>query len=149
MAQLVVVRVGRLLVHWLLRFNVRRQMPISGLAERCLMPLGRFMGLRQSSVVFAGMLLTIGVPVDMHFLARRLLDVRCHVHMGRWQECVARSIRIALCHLLEGIPGCDGTESALHVRVDDLQAVDVGGVYPAETANQVRMLCHTSCSGRS
>jgi hypothetical protein len=36
-------------------------------------------------------------------------------------------------HLLESLPARDGAEGTAHVDVDDLQAVDVGGVDPAES----------------
>jgi hypothetical protein len=42
-------------------------------------------------------------------------------------------------HLLKGIPGRDSAQSALHVRVDDLEAVDIGRVDPAETITELAM----------
>lgn len=38
-------------------------------------------------------------------------------------------------HLLEGIPSRNGAKGALHMGINDLKGVDVGGVDPAETVN--------------
>ena len=63
----------------------------------------------------------------------RLPDVRRDVHVRRGLEIgLFRVAMVALGHFLERVPGRDGAEGTLHVRVDDLQAVDVGGVDPAE-----------------
>ena len=88
------------------------------------------------------------MPIHIHFvmlavMRRRqrgpvahrgsLPDVRRDVHVRRSLEVgLFRVAMVALGHFLEGVPGRDGAEGALHVRVDDLQAVDVGGVDPAE-----------------
>lgn len=65
-----------------------------------------------------------------------LVDMGSDVHAGGGFEVGMQSGMVAFGHLAEGVPGGDGAEGALHVRVDDLQAVDVGGVDPAETTKK-------------
>ncbi|KAI7151644.1 hypothetical protein KC352_g28309, partial [Hortaea werneckii] len=66
----------------------------------------------------------------------RLVDMGSDVHAGGGFEVGVQGGMVAFGHLAESVPGGDGAEGALHVRVDDLQAVDVGGVDPAETAKK-------------
>lgn len=42
---------------------------------------------------------------------------------------------LAFCHLLEGVPGGDSAQRPLHMCINNLKAVDVGCVDPAEAMN--------------
>lgn len=44
---------------------------------------------------------------------------------------------LAVCHLLEGVPGGDGAQRTLHMCVNNLKAVDVGCVDPAEAIKKL------------
>ena len=49
---------------------------------------------------------------------------------------IARGLVVAVFgHTLEGIPRCEGAECALHVGIDDRQAVNVGRIDPAKTTH--------------
>lgn len=66
----------------------------------------------------------------------RLVDMGSDMHAGGGLEVGVQGGMVAFGHLAERVPGGDGAEGALHVGVDDLEAVDVGGVDPAETAKE-------------
>ena len=66
-----------------------------------------------------------------------LVDMGSDMHAGGGFEVgLLQGGMVAFGHLAERVPGGDGAEGALHVGVDDLEAVDVGGVDPAETAKE-------------
>lgn len=65
-----------------------------------------------------------------------LMDMGSDVHAGGGFEVGMQGGMVAFGHLAESVPGGDGAEGAFHVSVDDLEAVDVRGVHPAETTEK-------------
>lgn len=62
-----------------------------------------------------------------------LMNMRRDVDASGGLEVVVNGVRVAFGHLFEGVPAGDSAEGALHVRVDNLKAVDIGRIYPAES----------------
>ena len=83
------------------------------------------MTVRQSSMMSVSMIRCFGFLFRSLLLEVALEDLLCLNSIRRFR------------HLLESVPGGEPAQAALHVGVDDLQTVDVGGVDPTESVCRV------------
>lgn len=63
---------------------------------------------------------------------RRLVMFSESGNTARWWLAVNEVLSFVFGHFLESIPSSDGAEGTFHVRIHNLQAVDVGCIDPSE-----------------